>query len=214
MRLANPLGYPLRNPMRVALMAFAAVLFSMRFLDLAAAGWIAEYLRGHSLGHRVADLPDLLLLVVIVLTTASWAAFGYLRWRAVQDTRCDFLRLTGSVLPLAFLVKTLLKWLFGRIETREWLLHPEAYGFHWFAGDEGFNGFPSGHMLVLTPLFLALWRFYPRYRTLYALVWSGLGLALVLTDYHFLSDVIAAAYIGLLVHLAAVRILRLPALSR
>ncbi len=214
MRLANPPRSAIRNPLWVALAVLAGVLFSMRFLDLAAAGWIAEYLRGHPLSNRVADLPDLLLLLVVVLTTASWAAFGYFRRRGVQDARCDFLRLTGSVLPLAFLIKTLLKWLFGRIETREWLLHPEAYGFHWFAGDEGFNGFPSGHMLVLTPLFLAFWQFYPRYRPLYALVWSGLAIALVLTDYHFLSDVIAAAYIGLLVHLAALRMLRLPASPR
>lgn len=202
------------NPLRMSLAVLASVLISMRFLDLAAAGWIGEYLRGHPLGNRVVELPDLLLLIVIVLTAASWSAFGYLRWRGVRDARCDFLRLVGTVLPLAFLLKTLLKWLFGRIETREWLLHPQAYGFHWFAGDEGFNGFPSGHMLVLTPLFLALWQFYPRHRTFYAFAWCGLGLALVLTDYHFLSDVIAAAYIGLLVHLAALRILRLSAPSR
>jgi membrane-associated phospholipid phosphatase len=42
----------------------------------------------------------------------------------------------------------------------------------------------------------AVWVFYPRYRTISIGLMLVLALALVITDYHFLSDVIAGAYLG------------------
>ena len=56
-------------------------------------------------------------------------------------------------------------------------------------------------MLVLTPLFIALWHFYPRYRLYYGIAGLCLGAALIVTEYHFLSDVIAGACIGAAVYL-------------
>ena len=60
-------------------------------------------------------------------------------------------------------------------------------------------------MAVFTALIIALWRFYPRYRPAYAGFLSVLALALIVTDYHFLSDVIAGAYLGLIVHFCTLR---------
>ncbi|HEX9137433.1 MAG TPA: phosphatase PAP2 family protein, partial [Nitrospirota bacterium] len=73
------------------------------------------------------------------------------------------------------------------------------WGFHWFIGGGDLNAFPSGHMSVLTPLIISLWRFYPRYRTFFLALGLALGGALIMTNSHFLSDVIAGAYLGLLV---------------
>jgi len=131
--------------------------------------------------------------------------YFYLASRNIYDRRTLFCRVTGTALPLSFIMKTILKWLFGRIETRTWLSDKSLYGFHWFAGTEGFQGFPSGHMLVFTPLFLALWHFYPRYRLHCGVVWFCLGVALITMEYHFLSDVLAGAYIGAIVYLTLSR---------
>lgn len=188
-----------------ALAALILVVLSMRLLDLPLAAWIAGYLMAYAPYVKTSNIPDLLLITVVILTSLSWMVYFYLAHRNIHDQRTLFCRVTGTVLPVSFGVKTVLKWIFGRTETRTWLSDPSLYGFHWFNGTEGFQGFPSGHMLVFTPLFMALWYFYPRYRLYYGVVWFCLGGALITTEYHFLSDVLAGAYIGAAVYLAVSR---------
>ena len=55
-------------------------------------------------------------------------------------------------------------------------------------------------MLVIAAIAAVLWRSYPRFAMVYAAGLLAMGVALVLTDYHFLGDVIAGAYGGLLVY--------------
>ena len=188
-----------------AVAALILIVLCLWLLDLPLAAWIAEYLGANAPYVKTTDMPDLLPITAVILTSLSWMVYFYLVRRNIHDQRTLFCRVTGTVLPLSFGMKTVLKWLFGRTETRTWLLDPSLYGFHWFAGKEGFQGFPSGHMLVFTPLFLALWHFYPRYRLYYEVVWFCLGAALIATEYHFLGDVLAGAYIGAMVYLAVSR---------
>lgn len=188
-----------------ALPALILIILCIWLLDLPLAAWIAEYLKTYAPYVKTSNIPDQLLIIVVILTSLSWMVYFYLVRRNIHDQRTLFCRVTGTVLPLSFGMKTVLKWLFGRTETRTWLSDPSLYGFHWFAGTEGFQGFPSGHMLIFTPLFLALWHFYPRYRLYYGVVWFGLGAALITTEYHFLSDVLAGAYIGAVVYQTASR---------
>lgn len=53
-------------------------------------------------------------------------------------------------------------------------------------------------MTVFSAFFAAIWFFYPRYRSISIGLGLVLAVALVATDYHFLSDVIAGAYLGLI----------------
>jgi len=172
------------------------VLIGIFFLDIPLATWLDKNLNANAPFVKNSNIPDLLDVTVVILTSLSWGVYFYLDRRKIQNQSTFFCQVTGTVLPLSMGIKIALKWLFGRIETRTWLSNPGSYGFNWFNGRDGFEGFPSGHMLVLTPLFLALWHFYPRYRLYYGIVWLCLGTALLVTEYHFLSDVIAGAYIG------------------
>ncbi|MES2552127.1 MAG: phosphatase PAP2 family protein [Pseudomonadota bacterium] len=113
----------------------------------------------------------------------------------------------GTALPLAYLAKSFLKWCFGRLETRLWLVEPDQYGMHWFNGVNGYDAFPSGHMLVITQLFLAIWFFYPRLRLVNLLAWIGLAFALIATNYHFVADVIAGVYIAIVLYWLCARVL-------
>lgn len=186
-------------------------LLSIRFLDLPLAAWIAEHLRAHALYVKTANVPDLLAITVAFLSAVCWSAYTLLIRRSPSrllrsaQTLC---RVVGTALPIAFGIKVVLKWLFGRIEPRTWLLDSNTYGFHWFGGTNGYQGFPSGHMLVLTPLFMALWHCFPRYRILYSVACFLLAGSLLAMDYHYLSDVIAGTYIGAVVYLAVSRIVR------
>ena len=187
-----------------AVAALVLIVLSIHLLDLPLAAWFAERQWANAMHAAALKLPEL-SYVVASLTSVSWIVYFYLGRKNTLRTSQAFFLLTGTTLPLSFGVKTVLKWMFGRTETRTWLKHLSPDGFHWFAGKQGYLSFPSGHMLVLTPLFVALWHFYPRYRVYSAVVWCCLGAALVATDAHYLSDVLAGAYFGAVVYLATAR---------
>ncbi len=188
--------------------ALILIVLSVQFWDLPLASWIATYPPHYVRALKNSEVPDLLLVTIILLTALSWAMYLFLAHQNIRDRRTQFFQVLGTFMPLTFIAKEVLKWIFGRINTRTWLKHPDLYGFHWFDGSKHFQSFPSGHMLVFTPLLLALWHFFPRYRLYYGIGFSCLVIALLVTEYHFLSDIIAGAYIGALVYLAVARAAR------
>ena len=106
-------------------------------------------------------------------------------------------------MPASFVVKTVLKSVFGRTSTRHWIYypnHPSLNELHWLQGKGlRLTGFPSGHMAVFTAIALVTVRYYPGSRTVCWSLLTALALALILTDYHFVADVIAGAYVGFIV---------------
>ncbi|MGC9195356.1 MAG: phosphatase PAP2 family protein [Syntrophobacteraceae bacterium] len=149
----------------------------------------------------ISNLPDFMLSLVCATTCFSWAGRLYLSQR--QDARIDsaFLEYMGSALPLSFILKTILKDFFGRTNTRVWLLHPDSTRFHWFHGGGDFSSFPSGHMAIFTVLMIGISRYFPRLRLLCAASLLALAVALMVTQYHFLSDVAAGVLVGVLTDL-------------
>ncbi len=183
-----------------ALIITGLVLISYFYIDQPLALWI-DKLNDTSFKVYSADIPSMLLVLVIAVSTVSWSIYGYMRLNKISSRHADFFLMLGTTLPAAYVVKSLLKWVFGRVQTRFWLMHPGDYSLHWFDGYKGYDAFPSGHMLVITQIFLAVWFFYPRLRIINFAVWAGLAILLILTNYHFLADVIAGAYIGALLYL-------------
>ncbi len=148
-----------------------------------------------------ANIPDFLFPLVCLITAAGWTGYFHLARRGIQNKHTRFFLLVANTIPLTFFLKSALKFLFGRITTRLWLRHPHLQEFHWFHGIGNYTGFPSGHMAVFTALALALAKFYPAHKSLYLGFLGALALALIVTNYHFISDIIAGAYLGLLIHL-------------
>jgi membrane-associated phospholipid phosphatase len=147
-----------------------------------------------------ANIPDFLFPLVCLITAVAWTAYFYLARKGIHSKHTYFFLLVANTIPLAYFLKAALKYLFGRINTRFWLRHPHFTEFHWFHGIGNYAGFPSGHMAVFTALALALWKFYPAYRSTYLGFLGTLALALTVTNYHFISDIIAGAYLGFIVH--------------
>jgi membrane-associated phospholipid phosphatase len=173
---------------------------SYSVLDKRIALFVQELLKsGTALSLFSMDIPDLLFLMVCVITVVSWTAFFYLNREGGSAKLARFFLLLGISVPVVFALKSVLKFLIGRITVRYWLLYPDAPEFQWLSGVENYSGFPSGHMAVFTVMVLALRRYFPRYRGVYYAVLSSLGLALILTGYHFLSDIIAGVYIGIVI---------------
>ena len=211
------LSHQLKQAVFSMVATLVLVVVSIYQLDLPLAAWCAEREWSYSLRAAATKMPAL-SSVVVTLASLGWIAYLFLASRNASRSTRSFCLITGTALPLSFGVKVVLKWVFGRTETLNWLKHLDPDRFHWFAGKAGYLSFPSGHMLVLTPLILALWQFYPRYRVYYALAWCCLGAALTATSEHFLSDVLAGAYFGSIIYLATSRAIeaiesRMPRLS-
>lgn len=178
----------------------AAVLtvLSYLFVDQRVALWVQRYVFSISLLRKYAsDIPDLLLLFVLTVAGSCWVLYLFFAARHRYDRHRGFALLCGVGLPLAFLMKMVLQYVFGRYPPRYWLFQPRVAGLHWFQSWTIPHGFPSGHMTVITAFAVMLYYFYPRFRALYLFALTGLGIALVITNYHFISDVIAGAYVGL-----------------
>ncbi|HWU35044.1 MAG TPA: phosphatase PAP2 family protein [Methylovorus sp.] len=189
------------------MVVLATSLLTIFYVDAPVALWIKAHLLSYAPFHDyTSNLPSHLFWVVLIGSSVSLSFYLYLRRLGEHSPRRDFFLLLGLVLPVAFIVKHVLKLLFARIEVRLWLSNPEAHPVHWFqVGKRWYDAFPSGHMVVFMTVFMALWQFYPRWRPWCAAGSMLLAVALIITNYHYVSDVIAGTYIGMLVYLATSR---------
>jgi membrane-associated phospholipid phosphatase len=132
----------------------------------------------------------------------------------------DLLLLMGISILLTFVLKNDLKWVFGRDWPLTWVhnnpswISNHAYGFQWFTGKifqgtEETGSFPSGHTAIAFASLLPIGLIYCRFLPLCIVLATLEGLSMVLFDYHFLSDVLAGALLGISCTLA-VKTLVLP----
>lgn len=142
------------------------------------------------------NIPDMLFPIVCLITGSAWAAYFYHSRKGIFNIHTRFFQLIAISIPVAFFLKAVLKQVFGRIDTRFWLRYPRSIEFHWFHGGGNHGSFPSGHMAVFAALVFALWRYYPRLRPGYIVFLSVLATALIMTNYHFVGDVIFGLYLG------------------
>ncbi len=172
------------------------IMCCYNFLDEEIALFVKRALMSDKRSLFLADIPDLLSAFVWITTAFAWILYFHDRRKGIDDTRTFFSMLVGSSLPIVFIIKSIMQFVFGGITTRFWLASPAAREFHWFHGVNHYTGFPSGHTAVLTVIILDLWEYYPRYRVIYGGFLFLLALALITTGYHFLSDIMAGAYLA------------------
>jgi membrane-associated phospholipid phosphatase len=191
----------LKNDIRFFLLIILLVLSSYYFIDTAIALSIAKiWTSSARLAIFSVNIPDFLFPLVCLITGFAWIAYFYLTRKGIYNKHAQFFLLVAITIPFTFFVKSVLKHLFGRINTRFWLRHPNVTEFHWFQGGGNYYGFPSGHMAVFAALIFSLWKYYPAHRPAYFVFLSALALALIVTNYHFISDIIAGAYLGFIIH--------------
>jgi membrane-associated phospholipid phosphatase len=88
-----------------------------------------------------------------------------------------------------------LKILFGRLRPTTFYQSHIRGVFHLFRGDDA-SSFPSGHMVLATAFLGVFVRLYPRVRSASLLVLLLPAFAMVAGDWHFISDIIAGAFLG------------------
>jgi len=183
----------------LTLLVVPVILGSIFYLDEPLAVLVMQLLKSvHTLHRASAHIPDILLILVCTSSAAMWFAYFLLNRQGCSGRRLQFLLMAATAVPAAYMFKALLQFSFGRTNTRLWLSGAMPMEFSWFHGN-GIGCFPSGHMTVFTAFFAAVCHYYPEYRSQAVGLLLLLAAALIATDYHFLGDVIAGAYLGLLV---------------
>jgi lipid A 4'-phosphatase len=138
----------------------------------------------------------------------SGLAFAVLRWGGEWEPlkRWEAQMRAWAYIPgfifcavgAAGLVTDLLKIVIGR--TRPKLLFASgSYDFTWFGWRADHWSFPSGHATTAAALMTALWCLWPRPVWLYVAGAALVAASRVVTNQHYLSDVVAGATIGVLV---------------
>ena len=72
------------------------------------------------------------------------------------------------------------------------------YGFDFFHVTYEYNSFPSGHVVTIFSLATAMSLFWPKFRVYFFVVAFAVALSRIALTSHFVSDVIAGAFIGTL----------------
>ncbi len=139
----------------------------------------------------------------VTIAVLVFVALGLMSLSGRALTRLQKCALLCSLsLAVAEMTKAQLKFVFGRSWPTTWVndnpsfLRDGVYGFNFFHGSEGYASFPSGHMAAGCAVMAVLWFYYPGWRALYVIGTLAAGIGLVVTNYHFLSDVIAGSFVG------------------
>jgi membrane-associated phospholipid phosphatase len=152
-------------------------------------GVISKIFSGH-----VLVAAELCLIAVLAALRVRSGTLPYIG-------KCLLVACSASVMAYA-LNDAVLKLFFGRQTPKDFYTKPLAGVFHFFEGSEA-SSFPSGHMMLTAAFLGAIVRFYPRLLPI-AVVALFLGAAaLVIGDWHFVSDTISGIAAGTTIGLAA-----------
>jgi membrane-associated phospholipid phosphatase len=102
----------------------------------------------------------------------------------------------------------ILKRIFGRAWPDPTYVQNHLYGLHLLPGETTLGSFPSGTAAIAASIASVLWIVTPRSRVLGLLIVVLLSGAVVVGNYHWLSDVIAGAFLGTSIGWSTVRLLK------
>ena len=188
----------------VLLMVLAIIAFSFFYVDKPLVEWLStlHLQQRFPILEWVTNLGNSKIYLLLFFVAALF--FRYLNKNALWEQRAWFLWLCVA---LSNLVCGVVKATLGRARPDLWLQVHE-YGFTLFKMDRLHMSFPSGHTTTMMSVVFGLAVLFPRYW--FVLVLSGVLVALsrVLLLEHYLSDVLAATYLTLVVVAMIVFVLR------
>ena len=187
-----------------------AVFVGYFWLDRPVAIWLHQFRNSHSeillgLGHVSDPMVSLAIVGFFLL-----AVMTFLKSPLSKAHAMGFL----CSINIAFVevVKDRLKFLFGRTWPETWVhnnpsfIRDGIYGFNFMHSGSMYQSFPSGHMATFCAVITIFWIWYPRYRWVYTSLGLIAGTGLVALNYHFFSDVVAGAFVGIFISAASVTI--------
>ena len=159
--------------------------------------------------HRELGRPALLAQLPRIsewLVAATSVVFVLLGLRGLSGRPLSRIEavilLCGLAIIVSAALKNELKFVFGRTWPETWinnnpsLIRDGVYGFYFFHGGRSYEAFPSGHTAAVCAAMSVLWLCYRRWRAIYAVVVGLVVVGLIGSDFHFLGDIVAGAFVG------------------
>ena len=199
---ANVCLKKLVNPMTlIALIGF--IVLSYLYLDKPLADWLfsLNLQDKYPILTWVTCLGNMKIYLILLFVLALLCRYGQ-QVGGIGEQRAWFLLLCVA---LSNAVCGVLKVSLGRARPDLWLNHHE-YGFSWFQMDKLHMSFPSGHTTTIMSLVFGLSVLFPRYWAAFIFAGVLVTLSRVLLLQHYLSDVVAAMYVTLVVVIALVAV--------
>ena len=144
------------------------------------------------------------MALLFVLGCAIWAGSGRLLPLWTRTPRlCSWAAVWATVASFVF------KRIFGRVSPDPEFVQNHLYGFRLLHGAPHWHSFPSGTAMISVAIVSVLWILQPRWRAFGALIAALLCVAVVLTNYHWVGDVVAGTFLGAFIGWMTVRVARL-----
>lgn len=189
-----------RRAARLATLSCAVVVpLTVLLLDRPVSSWVAATTHGMTIFVDLTRISEALLVMSAVVLAAAGVAW-LAGWRPGRAERAVLV--AGLAAFVAWALKEQLKYAFGRTWPETWTnnnpswVKDGVFGFTPFHGGTGWSSFPSGHTTTIAAAMMVLACAWPRLRLLWALPVVLVAVGLIGADFHFLSDVVAGAYLG------------------
>jgi|SRR5579863_2450975 membrane-associated phospholipid phosphatase len=183
-----------------------AALVSIAYVDRAAAEFFEAHLRHTALwvwlDHALRPLD---LAVVLALSLLFGCGIWVLSGRQLHR-RTETPLLCSWAMVWAVAATIVCKHIFGRGWPDPTYLHDHLYGFRLLHGAPHWDSFPSGTATISSAIASVLWIVHPRWRALTLLAVVLLSVAVVITNYHWVSDVIAGVFLGATIGWSTIRL--------
>ena len=197
--MSNPGG--LQRWLLAWVLCVLTVVLSVIYVDRPVADFVDANLR-HTALFRLLEQALRPLIVTIGIALVFLLGVGC--WRMTGRplpswTRAPLLCSASVIGTLA--VVLVFKHIFGRVQPHLWTgdashVHHGVYGFFLFHGGREYTAFPSATAALSGAVFEVLWIMFPRLRFLWVLTFVVITLAVLLTNGHFVADLIAGGFLG------------------
>jgi membrane-associated phospholipid phosphatase len=214
--LLHQVKNPLFKGLLFIVISWVIILYAYYYIDSPVALHVKSFLDS-SVTPSVTSLfnsyKELLSLIVMFDVIFFYIAQGLLVGcmlcpRKLQSSKIIYSTIVSSLsVILAYVLKDSLKMVFGRccvktVTSSSKLINTilsskNAMVFHWFYGQAAGALFPSGHMTVACAFATSMCLFWPRLKIIWILFAVLMGIALIITNNHFMSDVLAGAFLGI-----------------
>jgi hypothetical protein len=189
----------LRNWCIALAITAAGVIASYLWLDQPIAFFVHRNVADKTMFIWLQRLPIVFLLLSLLVL--AWCGL----W-ALMDRPFSRVQSIGFACSLSFIatnfINNQLKYAFGRTWPDTWidnnpsLIQNGVFGFIPFHGGPGFASFPSGHVAAVCAVITVLWWSYASLRPIYLACVAAITIGLVGANYHFLSEILSAIFVG------------------
>jgi len=196
-----------RNWLLALALCVVAVGLCIGFVDRPLAEWLDAHVRHTEFWAALhLALYPFLLVVLAALFFLIGCGVSMISGRSLRPwTAIPILCSWATMWAVAS--EIILKRIFGRGWTDPTFVREHLYGFHFLHGETHWDAFPSGTATVSFAILAVLWILRPRWRVAGTATVVLLSVAVVIGNYHWLSDVIAGGFLGVTIGRGTVALL-------